>query len=116
MKIKNLLISLSLVGASVTASADPGSFIVGAVLGSIITQHNQPVYVQPVPVYIQQQPQVMYQQAPVVITESQAPMYDPLLHGFCAGYRSDVMYAQCIGNAKRNQLENAYRRGLNGYR
>lgn len=108
MKLKKLLISLAILTASVSAHADAGAFVVGVLLGSVLTQpQTHHVYVQP-------SPQIIYQQPAVVINPSQVPYYDPNLHGYCAPY-SDELYAQCMGNAKRNQLNNAYQRGLRGY-
>lgn len=110
MKFKNLLISIAIVSASASASADAGALVVGIILGSALTQPNS--YNRPI--YVQQPPQVIYQQAPVVINPSQVPYYDPNLHGYCAPY-SDELYARCVGNAKRNQMNDAYQRGFRGY-
>jgi hypothetical protein len=113
MKFKKLLISVALATTALTASADIGSAVIGIVIGSALVAHKPPqvVYVQPQFGYVQ--PQIRYETPPVIITPSQAPYYDPNLHGYCAAYR-DELYAECIGNAQRRKLEEAYNRGLYG--
>jgi len=72
--------------------------------GSVYLSVPTPVYAQPAPMVVYQQPQVIYQPVPVVITPSQAPYFDPYLHGYCGGYQG-VAYAQCIDNARRQEFE-----------
>ena len=112
MKLKSLLISLVLVTTATVTLADPASFVVGAILGAVVTQPRQ-VYVHPGYI-VSQAPQVIYQQVPVVIDQSQVPYFDPNLHGYCANYRDEV-YARCVDNIRRIKLEQAYQQGLHGY-
>ena len=112
MKLKKLLISAILVTTCTVTLADPGSFIVGAIIGAVVTQPRH-VYVPPGYV-IYQAPQQVYNQPPVVISLSHASMYNPELHGYCAGYQNE-QYAMCLGNIQRIKNEEAYARGYRGY-
>lgn len=115
MKIKKLFIALLLSFASINSFAlsDGQAALLGIVIGSQLGRGA--VYVQPAQVYVYPtQPQPVYVPRPVVIDSSQALYYDPQLHGYCAPYR-DEMYAQCIGNMRRKNLEDAYQRGFRGY-
>ena len=106
MKFKKLVISVALAISVSSAVADPGSFIVGAILGAAVAQpHQHQVYIQPQPVYIQPQP-VYIQQQPVYINEQD-------MRGYCP-YQGELYY-QCLGNMQRKKNEEAYARGYRGY-
>jgi len=111
MKLKKLLLSIIIATSATATIADPGSFIVGAIIGAVVTQPRH-VYIHPG--YVVQPSQLMYNQPPVVISPSQATMYNPELHGYCAGYQNE-QYAMCLGNIQRIKNEEAYARGYRGY-
>jgi len=116
MKLKNLVISVALTISVSSAVADPGSFIVGAIVGAIITQpHQHPVYVQqPQPVYIQhQQPVYIQQPQPVYIQQQPVYINEQDMRGYCP-YQGELYY-QCLGNMQRKKNEEAYARGYRGY-
>ena len=116
MKFQKLLVTLLLSFASASSFAglsDGQAAILGIVIGSHMNRGA--VYVQPTPVYVQPAPVYIQQHRPVYIDQSQESYYEPQLHGYCAVYR-DEQYAQCMGNIKRQRMEDAYRRGLTGYR
>ena len=98
--IIGICITLMSMGA---IASDVGAFILGTIVGSSV--YRGPIYTPQIyapPVIIYQQPPVVYQQLPpVVIYPSQAPYYDPALHGYCSGYEG-YLYYQCIENARLN--------------
>jgi hypothetical protein len=108
--IVGILISVSAFSAYAN---DVGAFVLGTIIGSSVYRSplyvypQQPVYAPPPIVY--QSPQIIYAPAPVIISPSQAPYYDPSLHGYCAPYQ-DYQYAQCMESARRREAEDYYRR------
>lgn len=116
IKIRIVAVTLAIVGvlscAPATAQLTEGqAAIVGGVIGYVIgkdksgNQTQQPVVVQQVP---PQYPMYGYPVQPM----PQVP-YDAT-GGFCP-YQGE-MYYQCLGNLQRLRNEEAYRRGLRGYR
>ena len=108
---KKLVVALTIALSSLTASAQlfEGQAIIAGLLGGMYlgkNHMNQPNNTQqiayPQNVYITQQP--------VIISPSQAPMYNSELHGYCAPYQGE-QYAFCLGNIERQRMEAAYRRG-----
>jgi hypothetical protein len=119
--IVGILLTLSVFAANAN---DLGAFVLGTIIGSgvyrapVYVYPQQPVYAPPPIVYqispppppvYQISPPVIYVPVPVIISPSQAPYYDPALHGYCAPYHS-FMYAQCMDNARRRETEDYYRR------
>lgn len=111
MKLKKLLVSIALVTASsITLAGGAEAFVLGAIVGSVITQPKQ-VYSSPIyslPVYVQP-PQIVYQ-----MSTAQQPtiIIDHSLDGYCP-YQGELYY-RCQGNIQRKKMEEAYVQGFNG--
>jgi len=118
LKIKIFVIALCLLAFQSQSKAqmtEGQAAIVGGIIGYVIGKNNkpQPVYANQPQIVVPQQPYYGVPQQPIVVYPSQLPMYDPELHGFCAGYM-DVQYAHCMGSMKRKKLDDAYQRGFTG--